>query len=268
MLQLVPWLFLRFTLGYVGDRVRGIRPWEYRTLAVLVGLVLLLAALESTTFLANYNFRWLPHIDSLYFGLADCGALLSLGYLTAGWVRGDADARKRLTLIVLSLSMTIAPVIVFISYGNHFPSLFAPAILISFCSQCIGPVLFAYAIFRHRILDLGFAINRTVVYGAVTALLLTAFGLIEWAVDHLIRIQGREKSALIDAGIAVGVFLTFHRVRDFVEHGIESVLFRSWHENEARLRRFVHDASHICQPARKVDLVRIARRFTCMSFLR
>jgi hypothetical protein len=109
----------------------------------------------------------------------------------------------------------------------------------------IAPVLFAYAILKDRILDLGFALNRTLVYSLVSAILLGAFGLIEWGVDHFLKIEGREKNALIDAAIALGVFLTFHRVRDFVEKAVEALFFRSWQEKEAKLRRFVTEAAFI-----------------------
>jgi len=111
-----------------------------------------------------------------------------------------------------------------------------------------APALFIFAVLRHRLVDLGFAVNRTLVYGVVSAILLAAFGLIEWAVDHFIPVEGREKNALIDAAVAVGVFLTFHRVRDVVEHGIEGLFFRRWQRAEAALRRFVKEAAFVSQP--------------------
>jgi len=109
----------------------------------------------------------------------------------------------------------------------------------------VAPALFAYAILRHKVLDLGFALNRTLIYGVVSAVLLAAFGLIEWAVEHFVPIEGREKNAIVDAAIALGVFLTFHRVRDVVEHGVEGLFFRRWQEQEAALRKFVREARFI-----------------------
>jgi hypothetical protein len=43
----------------------------------------------------------------------------------------------------------------------------------------------------------------------------------------------------VDAAIAVGVFLTFHRVRDVVE----GLFFRRWQKAEADLRKFVREAA-------------------------
>lgn len=106
------------------------------------------------------------------------------------------------------------------------------------------PLSLAYAVLRHRVIDLGFAINRTIVYGSVSAILLASFGLIEWGIEHLLPEQWIKASAWIDAGAAVMVYLAFHRVHDAVEHRVEDVFFRRWRQNEEALHRFVATATH------------------------
>ena len=137
----------------------------------------------------------------------------------------------------------------------------------------VAPALFAYAILKHRVLDLGFALNRTLVYAAVSAILVGAFALAEWAIDHVLTIQGRETNALIDAAIALAVSLTFHPVRRFVEHAIELLFFRSWQEKAAALRKFVAEAGFVSPPrapdprlrrrARPASPTGVAARSTC-----
>lgn len=106
------------------------------------------------------------------------------------------------------------------------------------------PLSLAYAVLRHRVIDLGFAINRTIVYGSVSAILLASFGLIEWGIEHLLPEEWVKVSAWIDAAAAVLVYLAFHRVHDAVEHRVEDVFFRKWRRNEEALRRFVATATH------------------------
>jgi len=106
------------------------------------------------------------------------------------------------------------------------------------------PLTLAYAVLRHRVIDLGFAINRTIVYGSVSAILLASFGLIEWAIEHLLPEEWVKASAWIDAGAALMVYLAFHRVHDAVEHRVEDIFFRKWRQNEEALRRFVATAPH------------------------
>ncbi len=110
--------------------------------------------------------------------------------------------------------------------------------------QIAMPLTLAYAVLRHRVIDLGFALNRTVVYGSFSAILLCSFGLIEWGVEHLLPEQWVKASAWIDAGAAVLVYLAFHQVHGAVEHRVEHVFFRHWQRNEALLRRFVESAAY------------------------
>jgi hypothetical protein len=200
------------------------------------------------------------------------GLLLPLGALDTGgltpwsWVSTVlADSCYIAAIVVLAIGRAAAPIpersrynyiipavflIVFVLIFNNLaavtggwdptrnPLVFAMDVL-----PAAGLLLLAYAVLRHRVIDIGFAINRTVVYGVVSAILLAAFGLIEWSVDHLLPIEGREKNALVDAVIAVGVFLAFHRVRDAVEHFVENVFFQGWQRAEANLRRFVREAA-------------------------
>ena len=126
----------------------------------------------------------------------------------------------------------------------------------------VAPALFAYAILRHRVLDLGFALNRTLIYSGVSAIMLGAFGLIEWGFDHFVKIHGRGENALIDAAIALGVYLAFHRVTGVVEHVVETLFFHRWREKEAQLRRFVADAAFVTRPDALLSaLVGAAGRF-------
>ena len=112
----------------------------------------------------------------------------------------------------------------------------------------IAPGLLAYAVLRHKLFDLGFAVNRTLVFGAIGVLLLVSFALIEWAIKQAIPKVWYGGSVYISAGIAVGLYLTFNRIHHRVEHAIERVFFRKWQVNEAALKRFVAAAAHVEKP--------------------
>jgi hypothetical protein len=61
-------------------------------------------------------------------------------------------------------------------------------------------------------------------------------------------LAGRETHVLLDAAIAVGVFLAFHRVRNAGENLIERLFFHAWHAKEEALRKFVREAPFITRP--------------------
>ncbi len=81
--------------------------------------------------------------------------------------------------------------------------------------------------------------NRTLVYGTVSAVLLVGIGLTEYAVKSLLPKVWTQGSVFISAGLALGVFLIFHRIHHSVEHAIERLFFHKWQVNEAALKRFV-----------------------------
>jgi len=158
--------------------------------------------------------------------------------------RGRERARYRamlLAIILLVISMYVTVGVIDLT-GSAW-TLSNPLVLFIPIGTAAGAGMFAYAVLRHRVIDLGFAVNRTLLYGTLSAILLAAFGLIEWAVEHFLPIEGRENNAIIDAAVALGVFLAFHRVRDAVEEVIERLFFHRWHQAEAALRRFVRDAA-------------------------
>ena len=97
---------------------------------------------------------------------------------------------------------------------------------------------------RHKLFDFGFAVNRTLVFGVVSFVLLACFGLGEKLADALIPEAWHGGSAVTEGAIALGLFLSFHRLRDWIEARIERLLFRAWHRNEAALRGFVERAAH------------------------
>jgi GAF domain-containing protein len=117
----------------------------------------------------------------------------------------------------------------------------------------VSPALLTYVILHHRVFDLGFVINRTLVYGVVSAILLGAFGLMEWAADHFVPIAGRGKNVLFDAVLAVVVYLTFNRLEHFVKQTVESLFFRSWQHQEEALRRFVREAAFFTRSKTLLD---------------
>lgn len=105
-----------------------------------------------------------------------------------------------------------------------------------------------YAILRHKVFDVGFAVNRALVYSIMSALLLTLFGLTEFAVDKLLHFEGREKNVIFDAAVALGVILTFHRIQHWINHRVDHVFFHHWQAAADKLRAFVERAPHMLEP--------------------
>jgi hypothetical protein len=178
--------------------------------------------------------------------------VVSYGILAANYRRNDAPARNRIKIVGLAFFCIVLAALMnaaangLLQAGRPFSevlALFMGLVVLLYASLA----LLTYAVLRQRLFDLGFALNRTLVYGAVSFILLAAFGLGEWAVDHLIPESWRGASELYSAGIALVLFLSFHRLRDAVERQVERLFFHHWQQNEAALRRFVASAGHFDQ---------------------
>ncbi|HWE47882.1 MAG TPA: hypothetical protein VG407_17825 [Caulobacteraceae bacterium] len=238
----IPVAFYAFALRFHENNAGPITVWEKALFWVFALVQALFAGLHGLARIeaANWPFVGDGNVAAFYVG-ANLGLAACVFYLFLGWRRSGVGVQQRYALMLIAASLTATAQVFgnLVSYGSPNPPLvMADAVL----AGVVGPILFSYAILHHKVFDLGFALNRTLVYGVVSAILLAAFGLIEWAVDHFVPIEGREKNALIDAAIAVGVFLTFHRVRDKVEHVIENLFFQRWQKAEAALRQFVKEA--------------------------
>ena len=184
---------------------------------------------------------------SLIFGILT-HQLLGYGIIAWNYRRNDAPARNRLKVIVFAfIALLLAAQIqafLIVGLGGDLARWLLGGVVAAFTAAAI---LLAYAVLRQRLFDLNFAINRTLVFGSVTFTLLATFGLLEWGVEHVIPEAWHEGGQFISAGIAVGLFLTFHRLREWFEHQIERLFFSSWQKAEAALRRFVESAGHFEQ---------------------
>ena len=180
------------------------------------------------------------------------GIVLCIVAFTDTWRHAETERRERLRWLFVGFAMTLANfcIIVVYFYGAFgFTSTSVLAVgVVSDALVAVALLTLTYAILRHRVIDVGFVLNRAVVFAVFTGLLLVSFGIVEWLVDHFVRFENRESSVLLDGIIAVALFLAFHRVRHWIETLVERVFFRSWHLREAALDRFLETAPHFSQP--------------------
>jgi hypothetical protein len=160
--------------------------------------------------------------------------------------QGETRTRIRWGLFVFGFYFSLFPYRIYVTpwldsllQGQVFQ------VVIDNVLQLVLPLGLLYATLRHRLLDLSFAINRGLVYGAISAILLAAFFGLEKISENVLQLQGREQNALLAGCIAFGIFLFFHKVRDWVERNVERFFFSAWHRKEIAVREYVRTAAHI-----------------------
>jgi hypothetical protein len=246
---LVPFLTLTFAISFYDRHSRAITRMERRVfgLAATALTICFVVAFFSNYLAYTAGFIRLNVFFLMVEEMFAYGA--TIYYFASGYRRARGDIRKRYGFLQIALLLTFCLTLVhafsFLVLKEARTEADNPLYDVNVVLSLLGPLLFAYAALRHRVVDVGFVLNRTLVYGTVSLILLATFGLVEWAVDHVFKPASHNESAVVDAVIAVGVFLAFHRVRDAVESRLQALFFRRWHDNEKRLRRFVEEAGVI-----------------------
>jgi hypothetical protein len=242
-------LLIPFAMRMVEENVGRLPRWHWRAANIYLALTVVFYAVLLWNVFKAADFGGLDFRGT---SVPLIPPLVSIAYLIVGWRKSQAAVRKRFALILFALLAYLAGVMVAqwnlsqsgTAFGDSSWQTYLNALMVG----VIAPGTLAYAVLRHKLFDLGFAVNRTLVYGTVSAVLLVGIGLTEYAVKSLLPKVWTQGSVFISAGLALGVFLIFHRIHHSVEHAIERLFFHKWQVNEAALKRFVAAAGHMEQP--------------------
>jgi hypothetical protein len=242
-------LLIPFAMRMVEENVGPLPRWHWRAANVYLALTIPLWAVVGWNVFSSANFGGM-----LFRGgpVPLIAPLVSVAYLIVGWRKSEAAVRNRFALILFALLAYLVGRLVIAWNLSQSGTLFGGSGWLTYLNTLtvgvIAPATLAYAVLRHKLFDLGFAVNRTLVYGTVSAVLLVGIGLTEYAVKSLLPKVWTQGSVFISAGLALGVFLIFHRIHHSVEHFIERLFFHKWQVNEAALKRFVAAAAHVEKP--------------------
>jgi hypothetical protein len=176
-----------------------------------------------------------------------------IGLLAVNVLRRPRDpelrARGRWLLAgsIASLGGVAASVVLRLAGGLQFNGSTAQFVLA--LSPVLLPISVAYAVLRQRVIDVRFALNRALVFGAFTSVLVVAFSLAEFVVGKFESGRIAQNIELI-AAIVVG--FSFNLAHRRVEGYFERIFFRSQHEAAARLRRVIAAVPH-AEAAETID---------------
>ncbi|HZV66889.1 MAG TPA: hypothetical protein VFG03_18475 [Telluria sp.] len=213
---------------------------------------------------------WLGTLLGALIGLA-----MTLISLVDGWRWCTGEIRQRHLWLLLSFFVGALPaMLILVPAFDWELGGMRVIVMVHFVGMLLMYCGLAYAVLKYRVFNFDFAISRVLVFSVVNLLLLSLFGLIEWAMHGGLSGHGPEKkSALVDAGVALITFLVFHKVHDTLERRVERLFFRQWHDNEHKLRDYARQAAHVTTVDALLGTLRSAiDRFTahagCALYLR
>jgi hypothetical protein len=175
---------------------------------------------------------------SAYNGVSLASSFLMLVFATLAYRDESGESRRRIGWVIAGYLISVAAYNAFnILVPNTILQNVSPTVqFLEQLSQVLGaalPVALAYAVLRHRVLDIGFALNRGTVYAVLTTIVICIVSLVDWVTGRLL-IQERLALAIEAlATIAVGVSLNWLHGR--VERLVDQTVFRRRHLAERRV---------------------------------
>ncbi|MEO7201142.1 MAG: PDZ domain-containing protein [Candidatus Tumulicola sp.] len=223
VLPLLPFV-LRFPNGDVQGWRRHIDPFVWVYLAAAFALY----AFEWHVYISTQS---LPAWDAVVSSVIPLSAFAFAGLILAkNVVMATPSDRQRWGFLAIG---TIAS---FIAYAIYYvPGVpFAVGQIVGF-AVILMPLCIAYAVFRLRVLDVTFVLNRALVYGVLSVGVIAFVSVLDWFFSRVVAI-GRFTIG-IELLITIGVGFLLDRINRSVEGVVESIFFRGRRQAEAYLRR-------------------------------
>lgn len=223
VLPLLPFV-LRFPNGDVLGWRRRIDPFVW----AFLGLSYVVYVLEWRIFFVAES---VPRWDLVPSAIIPLGAFLLAGLIVAKNVAmATPSDRQRWGFLAIG---TIAS---FVAYAIYFiPGVpFVVGQVVGF-AVVLMPICIAYAVFRLRVLDVNFVLNRALVYGVLSLSVVTLVSILDWVFSRVVAI-GRLAIGF-ELLTAIGIGFLLDRINRSVEGFVESVFFRQRRLAERYLRR-------------------------------
>ena len=252
-LNCLGWYFAAdFALHYAPRHAGRLRYRLVRALRIYRPVAFATAAYTFWFALGNEApYLWLPGLATIASG----AVLLALG-LFDGWRAAQGDMRQRYRWLALGLACAgLPPLLTLLPWLDRDTGAGRITVLVYFVGQLLTYILLAYAVLRYRVFDFYLAVNRVVVFGIVSLLLLCVFGTLQHWVAHRVG-AGYTKfgwQVLADAAPAVLVFLVFNKLHTRVEHAVRALFFRRWAAKERDLRDWIAGTARLGSSAALVS---------------
>jgi hypothetical protein len=158
----------------------------------------------------------------------------------------DPADRRRILILMAATAIGSAYALIGLFGGAFFNELQEN---LAYGATVVMAIGLMYAIVVEHLFDIGFVVNRAVVYAVTAAFVVSAFGAIEWLVEHAAASFGHVQGAAIELGLAIAVALSLRPIHKKVDAFVDGAIFAARHRAANALLRFAED----CGDFREAD---------------
>lgn len=211
-------------------------------LALAVGVVgIVYQVAEFAVSVSGYADITTPIPLTSYLGLVQ--ALLTVVIFLSGLGIAAGVERRRITIVAVCIFIGVSsdtyPVFGFSTvYGTGEQVAETISVLIMSAGLL-------YAILVEHLFDIGFVLNRAVVFGTVSAIIVPLFIVMEFVAGKLAERTGHVQGLTLEMALAVTIGLSLRPLHERVDRLVDTVLFAQRHRSVLAIERFAREAHFI-----------------------
>lgn len=175
--------------------------------------------------------------------------LVPVAMLFVSYRRAEPVQRLRLRWMLWSSVVFVAGI--FLSNSPVLGVLLSG--MLSSLMYTIAMACILYAVLRHRVVDVAVILDRTLVYGAMTALVVGVLAAVNSLVQH--EALGTNAGLLVQIVVPFALGIVLQRVRGYADRIVEQLFFRQRYLAEKALRAFIRRCGQIADPEQLLDAV-------------
>jgi len=111
----------------------------------------------------------------------------------------------------------------------------------------LGAFFVTYALLKRRVLDSGFLLSRTIVFGLVSLIVVAAFVLLEWLLGLTFAGASHATGLIANATLALVLGVSLSYIHRRVDTFVDAVFFRKRYDDERALREFSREAAYVTE---------------------
>jgi hypothetical protein len=254
---LAPLGLLLFSTRFPIETSTGLRG-QIQRLTPWLAVLLLLPIVELLCIATGVGFP--PALGKVSLWVQPVVLTIGMIALVSGFLQLEPSQRQRLRWVVAGFSIFYAAVVYYqFSYllpGGGWPASWTNAgwyVGLVNCTVVLIPITVAYAVLKHKVLDIRFVIGRGIVYGILTSIAVAVFAIIDWIAHSVIAQSGLALAGDIAAAVAIGFWL--NTLHGGVNRFVDAVIFRQRHLAEQRLERAAVGLPHALDEETVAQLV-------------
>ena len=154
--------------------------------------------------------------------------------------------RRRVQWVVYTIALAfLGPLVKFCFY---LAGIYDPRLNWLLLTLLAAPFGFAYAILRHRVVDIGFVVNRALVFATVSGIIVITFIVLEWALANVFVRVSKTTSTSLELALALFLGFSLRSIHAKVDRVVDDLFFRARHDAERALRTFAREVAYITDP--------------------